>query len=115
MIAAIATDARTIVTATAETSATAGRAYWSTGGQSVKITRRRLTSGLVRITITAARLYVPGAQQAAERVEYRDLPAGEADAMFVKVVTAYDARYIAALPRDCRPTAPKTWALALAA
>lgn len=114
MKATIATDARTIVTATAETSATAGRAYWSTGGQYVRIERRRLTSGLVRIRITGGKHYIPGAQQAVEVTEYRDLPAAEADELFVKVVTAYDARYIAALPRTCRPTELKKW-LTLAA
>lgn len=115
MIAAIATDARTIVTATAETSASASAAYWGTGGQYVRIERRRLSSGLVRIRITAGKSYIPGAQQAYEVSEVRDAAAAEADALFVKVLKAYDARYLAALPTTCRPEAPRTWAVALAA
>lgn len=98
---ATATDARTIVTATAETSATASQAHWYTGGQSVTITRLQLTSGLVRIRITATRHYFPSAQQASERTEYRDLAPEQADALWVHVLTAYDARYRAIALAAC--------------
>lgn len=114
MTATIATDARTLVTATAETSATASRGHWYHGDHSVTITRRQLASGLVRVRITLQHInyqrWTGGNGPAV--TEYRDLPAAEADEQFVKVLKAYDARYIARLPRACRPKAPKKWALA---
>lgn len=108
------TDARTIVTATAETSASANKAHWSNGDQSVTITRRKLSSGLVRIRITAKRHHVPSAQQAAERSSYRDLNTNEADAMWSNVLAAYDSRYVANLRyRSVRIQGLQTWAAGL--
>jgi hypothetical protein len=100
----IATDARTIVTATAETSATAGQAHWYFGDYSVTITRRRLTSGLVRVRITVKHdnTHRPSWLHTPDMTEYRDLTAEEADAQFAKVLAMYDARYVAQLSTYAR-------------
>lgn len=115
MTATIATDARTLVTAGADTSATASRGHWCSGDLTVTITRRRLASGLVRVRITVQSInYQRWAGGRGPAVtEFRDLPAAEADAQFARQLARYDEWYLARLPRAARRN-PKKW-LALAA
>ena len=102
-------DARTLVTATAETFATASRAHWSYSTREISITRRRLPSGAVRIRITVQDLNTSPAL-----TQYRDLPTAEADTEFARVLRMYDDYYrtLAHYPHDDTHT---TWATARAA
>lgn len=90
--------ANTIVSNTAETVATASSAHWYLGSlHGVTVTRRRLSSGLVRISI---RFGGPGNTFLGEAPnltasEARDLPAAEADALFAAQVTKWNDLYTA--------------------
>lgn len=95
MNAITATDARTLVTATAETSATASKAHWGAGDQRVTITRRKLASGLVRITIRVRHCAPQSFAPTPDRVEYRDLTADEAERQFVHQLTRWNTWYLA--------------------
>lgn len=115
MIATTATDARSFVTATAETSATASKAHWGAGDQRVTITRRRLTSGLVRITIRVGRYAPHSLLPTPDRVEYRDLEPAEAERVFVAQLMRYDAWYVGMTAKWFDGQELKTWKVALAA
>jgi hypothetical protein len=87
------TDARTIVTATGETFATERKAYWSYNGEYYQVSRRTLKNGDLRIRIVAGKHHIPGAQLGSRAEEYRDLPAAEAETLWVHVLKAYDNQY----------------------
>lgn len=91
-------NATDIVTLTAETNATANRAVWSFRGHTVTISRRRLSSGNVRIRIEIQRPHVASAQMGHMWQDFRDLPADEANDLFVEQLRKWNGFYLESLP-----------------
>lgn len=91
-------NATDIVTPTADTAATPNRAVWTINGDTVILSRRRLSGGNVRVRIEIRRPHVAGAQTASAREDVRDLPAAEANALFTQQLLKWNGHYRALLP-----------------